>query len=153
MLGKVMIAIGVLATFCVGALAFLIFGRMPVNQFHLWKLERDFYHDNSIHLQGSLLLQKKTYVGGPYDHGSQRCGVFVGELRSVPLSKEKIRQAYAGHFKVLFFDEKRWTMNSPLGDWWDEWYQTPLLATSSTVFFVFVSQEDYPSWGDIRCDD
>lgn len=159
-LGQPMLAFGILLTFCIGVLAFLLFGRTPVNQLHLWQLERDFYHNNSIHPRESFLLQKRTYVGGPYDHGSQRCGVFVGELRAAPLNKEQVRRAYEGRsiksgeipLQMLFLDAQ-WPMYLPLTVWQDEWRENALLKTSSTLFFVFASQEEYPSWGDIRCDD
>lgn len=147
--------IGAFATLCVAALVLLAFGRMPLNQLNLWKLEQDFHRAASAHPQKSFLLEKKSYIGGPYDHGSDTCGVFVGELRAASLAKEEIRRAYAGRnlLRTLFFDEGEWPVVLPLTVWWDEWRENPLLATSSTVFFVFAAREDYPSWGDYRCDD
>lgn len=147
-----------------GVLFFLVYG-VPLHDFRLWRLEKNYNVAVLYHPPESILLQKKKYLGGPYTHGSLTCDYFVGELRAAPLSKEKIRQTYNGHFiasfgilkriplNVLFFDEDHWTMNSPLGDWWDEWYQNPLFATSSTVYFVYASQEGYPFLGDMRCDD
>lgn len=127
---------------------------IPLHDFRLWRLKNNFKTDAPLyHPPESWLLQRKEYLGGPYDHGSLVCDYFVGELRSSPLSKEKIRQIYAGHFRVLFFDEDQWPMYLPLTLWWDEWYQNPLLATSSTVYFVYASQEGYPFLGDMRCDD
>jgi hypothetical protein len=147
------------------SLFFFLFRGVPLHDFRLWSLERNFRAAALYHPTESMLLGKKTYLGGPYEHGSLRCDFFVGELRSSPLSKDKIRQAYNGGsiesfdntgpvpLNVLFFDEERWTMNSPLGDWWDEWYGSVSTATVQTVYFVFASQEGYPFLGDLRCDD
>ena len=157
--------VGMLATFCLVALAILLFGRMPLNQLNLWKLEQSFHRAASVHPQKSFLLEKKSYIGGPYDHGSATCGIFVGELRAAPLTKEEIIRAYAGRtvrsffqwrrtpITALFFDEGEWPVILPLTEWWDAWRDNPLLATSSTVFFVYAARKDYPSWGDLRCDD
>lgn len=143
---------------------FLVRG-VPIHDLRLWILGRNFREVALYHPPESKLLHKKKYLGGPHEHGFLRCDFFVGELRSSSLSKEKIRQAYDGRsiksinhlgrtpLKALFFDEERWTMDSPLGDWWDEWYHSPLIATSGTVYFVFASQEWYPFLGDLRCDD
>ena len=150
----------------IASLLFFFLSRgIPLHDFRLWMLEKNFHAAASYHPPESVLLQKKTYLGGPSEHGSLVCDFFVGELRSSPLSKEKIRQAYNGSsiksfsnlsripLKVLFFDEGRWTMNSPLGDWWDEWYGHLSIATAQTSYFVFASQEGYPYLGDYRCDD
>ncbi len=147
---------------CTAVLFFLSFyyflsRGVPLNDFRLWRLEKNFKTLAPLyHPPESILLQKKKYLGGPYTHGSLTCSFFVGELRAAPLRKEEIRHAYnipQTSLKVLFFDESRWTMNSPLGDWWDEWYQNPLIATSSTVYFLFSSEVEYPFLGDYRCDD
>lgn len=147
------------------SLFFFLSRGMPVHDLRLWIFEKNFQAVALYHPPESILLQKKTYLGGPYTHGSLTCDFFVGELRSSPLPKEKIRQAYNGGsirsfnvlkhtpLQVLFFDEERWTMNAPLGDWWDEWYGNLPAATAQTVYFIFASQEGYPYLGDLRCDD
>ena len=149
----------------ISLLFFFLSRGIPLHDFRLWMLEKNFKAAASYHPPESILLQKKTYLGGPDEHGSRICDFFVGELRSSPLSKEKIRRAYNGSsirsfsnlgripLKVLFFDEERWAMNSPLGDWWDEWYGNLSTSTAQTTYFVFVSQEGYPYLGDYRCDD
>ena len=166
---KTLFVIAALAVAIPAILASLLFfflsKGVPLHDLRLWRLEKNFQAVASYHPPESILLQKKTYLGGPYTHGSGTCDYFVGEIRSSPLSKKKIRQAYnsnsiksfnnAGRIPltVLFFDEERWTMNSPLGDWWDEWYGNLSAATAQTVYFVFASQEGYPYLGDYRCDD
>ena len=151
--------------FIVSVLFFFLSRGIPLHDFRLWMLEKNFKAVVSYHPPESILLQKKTYLGGPSEHGSGTCDFFVGELRSSRLPKEKVRQAYDGGsiksfnnfgripLKILFFDEGRWTMNSPLGDWWDEWYRHLSTATAQTSYFVFASQEGYPYLGDYRCDD
>lgn len=162
---SIVITFAAISITLIGLLFFFFFHGVPLHDFRLWMLERGFKKADLYHPPESLLLQKKTYLGGHYTHGSLTCDFYVGELRTVPLSKEKIIQAYDGRLitsfgnskqvplKVLFFDEGRWNMSSPLGNWWDEWYQKPLTATSGTAYFVFVSQEGYPFLGDYRCDD
>lgn len=149
----------------ISSLFFLLYKGMPLHDLRFWILEKNFRTAASYHPPASTLLQKKTYLGGPSMHGSGTCDFFVGELRSSPLPKEKIRRAYNGGsirsfnglkhipLQVLFFDEGSWTMNSPLGDWRDEWYGNLPAATTQTVYFVFASQEGYPYLGDPRCDD
>ena len=149
----------------VSSLLFFLSRGIPLHDFRLWLLEKNFQAAAFYHPPESILLEKKTYLGGPDEHGSGVCGFFVGELRSSPLPKGKTRQAYDGSsiqsfnnldripLKVLFFDEKRWTMNSPLGDWWDEWYGNLSTSTAQTAYFVFAYQEGYPYLGDYRCDD
>lgn len=150
----------------ISSLFFLLYKGMPLHDLRLWILEKNFRVADSYHPPGSTLLQKKTYLGGPDEHGSWQCDFFVGELRTAPLSEEKILQTYENRsirsisylgripLKVLFFSEKPWTMNSPLGDWWDEWYLGGI-ATSAvgTVYVVYASQEGYHFLGDRRCDD
>lgn len=144
---------------------FLVVG-IPLHDFRLWRLERNFRKVAQYHPQESVLLQRKTYLGGPDEHGSWQCDFFVGELRTAPLSEEKIWQTYENRsirsisylgrtpLKVLFFSEKPWAMNSPLGDWWDEWYLGGIAtSTVGTVYVVYASQEGYHFLGDMRCDD
>lgn len=148
-----------------GLLFFLVHG-VPLHDFRLWRLEKSFKAAAPLyHPSESMLLQKKQYLGGPYDHGGLHCDFFVGELRAAPTSKEEIRRAYNNQYvrvwgsrkqtplRTLFFDEGTWEMELPLTVWWGEWYESPLLATSSTVYFVYVSQEGYSFLGDMRCDD
>ncbi|MFY9462838.1 MAG: hypothetical protein WAP52_01490 [Candidatus Sungiibacteriota bacterium] len=156
----------VIPALIISSLFFLLYKGMPLHDLRLWILEINFRAADSYHPPESTLLQKKTYLGGPSTHGSGVCDFFVGELRSSPLPKEKIWQAYSGGsirsfnglkyipLQILFFDEERWTMDSPLGDWWDEWYYGNLpAAIAQTAYFVFASQKGYHYLGDLRCDD
>ena len=155
----------VVALMLFGVLLYFLSKGVPLHDIRLWRLERNFEMAASYHPRTSTVLQRRTYLGGPYTHGSLSCDYFVGELRSATLSKEEIRRAYDGHFiksfdnsgqvplEVLFFGEKIWPIDSPLGDWWDEWRESPLIATSGTVYFVFAAQKGYPFLLDYRCDD
>ena len=161
----VSISTAILLLITLSFLYFLAYG-VPIHDFRLWRLERNFRKAGQYHPPESVLLEKKKYLGGPHEHGSLRCDFFVGELRSAPMPKESIRHAYRDHsirsinyigrtpLKVLFFDERVWPLDSPLGDWWDEWYLGGTATTTSgTVYFVFASQEGYRFLGDLRCDD
>ena len=152
---------------CVASLLLLfVTWRMPFNDLRLWRLERSFQAASYFHPHSSFLLDKKKYLGGPYNHGSFQCDFFVGELRSAPLSQGDVQSAYEDRsvaflgstrsipLKILFFEKNEpWPMYLPLSDWWDEWYVSPLNATSSTVYLIYMSQEGRPYVGDFRCDD
>ncbi|KKS44075.1 MAG: hypothetical protein UV05_C0012G0004 [candidate division CPR1 bacterium GW2011_GWA2_42_17] len=163
---RCIICVFVVAVMLFGVLLYFLSKGVPLHDFRLWRLEKNFKAVAIYHPPESIVLQKKTYLGGPYTHGSLTCDFFVGELRSATLFKEEIRRAYDGHFiksfdnsgqvplEVLFFGEKIWPVNSPLGDWWDEWRESSLVASSSgTVYFVFATQKGYPFLLDPRCDD
>ena len=138
---------------------------VPLHDIRLWQLSRNFEAAASYHPRKSIVLERRTYLGGPYTHGSLACDYFVGELRLAPLPKEEIRHVYDGRsiqsfdnsgqvpLEVLFFGESIWPVNSPLGDWWDEWRESPLIVASGTVYFVFAAQKGYPFLWDYRCDD
>ena len=162
---RCIICVLVVAVMLFGVLLYVLSKGVPLHDIRLWQLERNFEASTSYHPRTSTVLQRRTYLGCPYTHGSLSCDFFVGELRKAPLSKEEIRRAYDGRsiqsfdnsgqvlLKVLFFDEESWPVNSPLGDWWDEWRESPLIATSGTVYFVFAAQTGYPFLLDYRCDD
>ena len=162
----IMSAAGVMLWLVTLSFIYLLVMGMPIHDFRLWRLERNFRKTEDYHPMESRLLQKVRYLGGPSEHGSGTCGFFVGELRTSPLPKEKIKQAYHNRsiksinyfgrtpLKTLFFDEDAWPLDSPLGDWWDEWYLGGIATgTPSTAYFIFASQEGYHFLGDRRCDD
>lgn len=158
--GEVLVAVLKLAVILFFGFIFLVIlstvWGMPLHNFDLWRLERNFnITAPQYHPPESVLLEKKEYLGGPQEHGSLVCDLYVGELRSAPFSKEDIRAAYSGEksFEVLFPAEDGWTMDSPLGNWWDEWHESPIITASSTVYFVFFARRNIPFLGDMRCDD
>src|SRR3989344_9575934 len=111
----------------------IVFYGIPLHDLNLWILEQRYETIHAFHPQNSILLEKKKYLGGPDDHGSQQCNYVVGEIRSSNLTKEEIKFSYSGRsvpsmsglnripVEILFFDtETSWQMEYPWGTWWDE---------------------------------
>src|SRR3989338_8220112 len=82
----------VVALMLFGVLLYFLSKGVPLHDIRLWRLERNFEMAASYHPRTSTVLQRRTYLGGPYTHGSLSCDYFVGELRSATLSKEEIRR-------------------------------------------------------------
>jgi hypothetical protein len=143
----------------------IIFYGMPLHDLNLWILGQRYKAIYSYHPRNSILLEKKKYLGGPDDHGSQQCNYVVGEVRSSDLTKEEIKFSYKERsvpsisglsripVGILFFDtETSWKMEYPWGTWWDEINDRFKNATT-TIYLVYVAIENYPTLMDLRCDD
>jgi len=138
--------------------------KMPVHNFDLWRLGRNFQSIDSYHPVDSRLLLKNKYVGGLYPEGSYSCNYFVGEFRSAAQSREEIIRAYGGHFvdsfdgtgripvEIRFLDDQGFFDHHPWYEWQKKLRQSPDLSTAQgSVYLVFASQIGYPPYGDIRC--
>lgn len=136
----------------IGMLCFgiFIYWGNPLNDVNLWRLE-SYYAENIRHPQGSVLLERKTYLGGPDDHGSHICLYVVGELRTSPLSRDEISRAYDNRGVALQFLDHTWMLEHPWGDWQSELQDIAKQATG-TPYFIYVEKIS-PYWGDHRCDD
>ncbi len=164
------IAMGIFA--CFGLIAFCLITlsaavtmwKMPIHQFNLWKLERNFQTIAVAHPPDSKLLLKRKSFGGLFSAASHSCDYFVGEFRSTTYSKESIRQAYKGFSiyssdrteripaEVHFFDEEEFFTDFPWYEWLAELRKSfNVSATKDNLYLVFVSQTGYPPYGDIRC--
>lgn len=138
---------------------FIIFG-VPIHDVRMWMLKRAY--SRVEHPAGSTVLADAVYLGGPDTHGSWRCSYVVGEVRSAPLPKQKIREAYeqktlsVAFFKsplpviVLFFDDE-WPNELPWFTWNDEFMSFE--KVSNTPYLVYGAQTGVPFLGDLRCDD
>lgn len=153
---------------CGGALTVLVFCLLffwvvhgePVHDINVWYLEKSFYAQRIEHPSGSILLEKKKYLGGPSLHGDSRCVYAVGEVRSATLSKEEIKQAYADQsvgfwarrlpLKVLFADEYDGPYELPFVTWQDELAH---VSASTTPYVVYASTQRDITLYDSRCDD
>lgn len=130
---------------------------VPIHDFNLWKIE--LAYAKVPHPSDSVVLEKKTYLGGPSEHGSGHCSYIVGEVRSSPEPKESIRRAYEGFFvtqkrlpiTVRFLDGS-WELGLPWMNWEGELEKKYGDATS-TMYLVYAAEENHPYWGDLRCDD
>ena len=141
-------------------IVFYLYRGVPIHDINVWSLERSFARTNINHPK-SVLLEKKTYLGGPDTHGSQRCVYAVGEMRVTPLKEDNIRQAYQNitvkfgsktylPLKVFFVDGEDWPQELPFVMWQDKLLD--MFKTENTVYIVYVSTE-HPFLLDQRCDD
>lgn len=158
---KISLCGGVIFVFLLGVLFFWIAYGEPVHDINVWWLERSFYATEIPHPSGSVLLEKKKYLGGPSMHGDNRCVYAVGETRSASLSKEDIRETYQGivvgfwkerlPLKVLFADEYEGPQSMPYVNWQDELYR--MSPSVNTRYVVYVGTERPILFFDLRCDD
>lgn len=138
---------------------FVVFG-VPIHDARMWILKRAY--SRVEHPVESTVLADAVYLGGPDSHGSWRCNYVVGEVRSAPLPKQKIREAYGRKtlsvaflksplpLTVLFFDDE-WPNELPWFTWKDEFMSFE--KASYTPYLVYGVQTGVPFLGDLRCDD
>jgi hypothetical protein len=137
--------------------------KMPLHNFNLWMLKKNFQAVASRHPADSKLLLKSKYIGGLYPGASASCNYFVGEFRSAPLPKEEIAATYKDFFitaferssdvpvRILFLDSGFFD-HHPLDEWQDKLRRSlDVSAEQDAVYLVFASQGGYPQEGDIRC--
>lgn len=160
---RVRVGLGVNAALVVllGVLFFWFAHGEPIHDSNVWLLERNFYAKEIMHPNGSVLLEKKKYLGGKSTHGDPWCVYAVGEMRSAPLSKEDIIETYRGivvgfwkerlPLKVLFADEYEGPQVMPYVNWQDELYGMP--PSVNTRYVVYVGTERPILFIDLRCDD
>lgn len=138
---------------------FIAFG-VPIHDVRMWGLKHAY--SRVEHPAKSKFLADALYLGGPATHGSWRCNYVVGEVRSAPLSRQEIREAYGQKtlsiafskipvpLTVLFFDDE-WPNELPWFTWESEF--ASLVNASDTAYLVYGAQRDVPFLGDLRCDD
>lgn len=137
-----------------------IFGN-PIHDLNAWMLGKNFYAKNIAHPTGSLLLEKKVYLGGISTHGDPLCVYAVGEWRSSPLSREKIVEIYHSEvvtlwgekvpIKVMFADGYEGPYTLPYAYWQDDLRNT--LTDKNTHYIVYASTKWPILLFDHRCDD
>lgn len=158
---KIGLGVGVALVVLLGALFFWFVHGELTHDINVWLLERRFYAKKIMHPDGSVLLEKKKYLGGKSTHGDPWCVYAVGEIRAVPLSKEDIRKTYQGvtvnfwkellPLKVLFADEYEGSQTLPYVNWQDELYGMPF--SDDTRYVVYVGTQRPILFFDLRCDD
>lgn len=133
--------------------------KIPLNNFRLERVERNFRMLAQYHPVDSTLLSKRKFVGTLYS-GAFSCSYVVGEFRVSALTREDIRNAYADTAVPSF---KRWTRlpvhvrfadEGFLDDPWYEWRDEAVggLAAKENVYSVHVAHTRYSSpFGDFRC--
>lgn len=151
--------IAFLIVFVIGAFVWIFYGT-PIHDFNLWVLERSFVYADIKHPSGSILLEKKTYLGGKYTHGNSNCVYAVGEMRETKLTKEEIRNVYkrpsANSFigrlplYLIFEDEMDGPYEMPFVIWQDEIWEVP---ESTNTFYIVHTFRTFPLLFDLRCDD
>lgn len=137
-----------------------IFGD-PINDLNIWMLEKNFYAKNIEHPAGSVLLEKKVYLGGISTHGDPWCVYAVGEVRRSALSKSGITSFYRDisvnlwsekvPVKVLFGDEYGGPYTLPYVHWQDELRDT--VADEDVIYVVYAGTRWPILFFDSRCDD
>lgn len=142
--------------------------KMPLNNFKLERLERNFHILASRHPADSELLSKRKYVGALYPGDSYSCSYFVGEFRASALTREDIRNAYAEitipYFRrgtelpvhVRFADEG--FLDDPWYAWRDELLSSRSVSAAGgptaerNIYSVHAEHTRYSSpFGDFRC--
>jgi hypothetical protein len=144
----------------VGILFYFVAFGVPVHDVRMWVLKNAY--SRVQHPVESRAIANAIYLGGPATHGSWRCTYVVGEVRSAPLSKQKIREAYARRavsipfskkralLTALFFDDE-WPNELPWFTWESEF--ASLKNIPDTPYLVYINQKNVPFLGDVRCDD
>ncbi len=148
-----LLIIVILITLLIGSFFAMAYG-VPIHDLRLWILEQRFTHTNINHPSESVFLARRSFLGGPSEHGSAECVYATGEIRSTILSKDDVLNAYKGKkigrfpLKVYFTDESELPYEVPFGEW-----QNGLdnIGTSS-VYIVYASVITF-FLGDLRCDD
>ena len=138
--------------------------RVPIHQFNLWRLGRNFMIIKSYHPEDSRYLLSVRDFGNLFRAASNGCDYLVGELRVGKGSQEEIARQYQGLFmksfdgtapvlvEVHFFDKEDWMDPYPWSDWRDKAQSyADLTAIKGTFYMVFARQDSYPPYGDIRC--
>lgn len=158
---KIGLGIGAALVVLLGVFFFWFAHGELTHDINIWLLERNFYAKKIMHPNGSVLLEKKKYLGGKSTHGDSWCVYAAGEMRIAHLSKEDIRKAYHGvtvgfwkellPIKVLFADEYEGSQTLPYVNWQDELYR--MSSSDDTRYVVYVGTERLILFFDLRCDD
>src|SRR3989344_2956224 len=153
-------AVAVTVVFFALVFLLIVYGE-PIHDINLWLLQKKFYTAKISHPSDSVLVEKKTYLGGPSLHGDSRCIYAVGEVRTAPLSKANIRSEYSAEsiyfgkktlqLRLLFADEYEGPYTMPYVDWQDELRETQV--SEDTLYVVYVSTGRPVFFYDGRCYD
>src|SRR3989338_1972772 len=128
--------------------------KMPIHQFNLWKLEKNFQALAPSHPTDSMPVLTFKKFGGLFSSAANSCDYFVGEFRTSADSREDIREYYRNlSVQVRFGDEGDFWIYYP----WSELYGEllHLLNTfpdeQNDLYAIFVSEKVRPPYADLRC--
>ncbi len=138
--------------------------RVPIHQFNLWKLGKNFQAITTANPPDSKPLLQIRRVGNFFRGASNACDYLVGEFYVEKRSKHEILERYRGLFvnsfddtepvpmEVHFLDEEEFFQDSYWSDWRKKIKKSFNLAVmQGNPYIIFASQTDYPPYGDIRC--
>lgn len=139
-------------------LFWLFYATMPFHDFYLSGMDRAL--QSIEHPHGSKKLEEYAFFGSRYTDISE-CTYAVGQMYSVPLSREEILQAYrntsAGSFGPVHIEIIEKETSLPLDNPADAWIAEFLLkkdgVTSDTPYLVYLYQPGQSWLGDVRCYD
>lgn len=128
--------------------------KMPIHQFNLWKLEKDFQAFTPSHPTDSIPVLAFKRFGGLFNSAANSCDYFVGEFRTGAGSKEDILEYYRNlSVHVRFWDEDDFWIYYP----WSDLYGKLLLrigkfpSEQKGLYVVFISENVSPPYADFRC--
>lgn len=141
-------------------LILLLTWKMPINNFNLWRLKRNFEAASNFHPVQSQLLVKVAEFGnfGQSNH----CDYLVGEFRATQLSQEELEKRYASLFinssdktqpipLEIYFADQEVFQESPWSEWLSAHLPEPPLFSTEKIYLAFASIDGYSPDGDIRC--
>ena len=135
--------------------------KIPIHVYQLWAMQRDFRSSIAPMHPPESYLNAEVAEFGLFGN-SNHCDYFVGEFRSSPLSKEKIRQTYASVITstfvgnrllekdVYFTDEDIFT-HYPWSDWMEKYLPDYHPVAYAQTYLIFSEDAGNPPDGDIRC--
>lgn len=135
--------------------------KIPIHVYQLWAMQRDFRSSMApMHPPESYLNAEVKEFGLFGD--SNHCDYFVGEFRTSPLSKEKIRQTYASvitsafvgnrllETDVYFTDEDIFA-HYPWSEWLEKYLPDYYPVADPQTYLIFSEDAGNSPDGDIRC--
>jgi hypothetical protein len=161
---KASIIIGIVATCCILALIILLTWKMPLHEYQLQVLQKNFQVAvNAINPAQSSLLAKTAEVGN-FGGASNQCDYFAGQFRSSSLPRERLEQIYTNISISSFSGDKNNPLKAeiyfinddifehdPWSDWRKRYLPNNLSAINGNVYLVWVLSESHNPDGDIRC--
>ncbi len=142
--------------------AVLVTWRMPIHNFNLWRLSKNFELLSAFHPVSSKTLLRFSDFGNFGESGGQ-CGYVIGEFHASQLTKGEIidhyknatiqsfRQGEIIPLEVLFLDDGNFTQYP-----WSKWLsylhkkmRSPI--QSPVIYLLIASSYNHLADGDIRC--
>jgi len=136
--------------------------KMPLHNYRLWVLQRNFNSTmKSAHPVPSELRVEVAEFGNLGN--SNHCDYLVGEFRSSTLSKEQLKQAYAGittlsfdkisplPVEVYFTDEDIFEEDYLWSGWLSKYLPDQHNSSGENTYLIFTSSDMHSPAGDIRC--